>query len=224
MEAIKKEDEMQRWDYFPSAVYSIKKPEFLDIVQEVSEEYIVKQELELATKPQDPLEHEIYPVTMTANYYGEERLAEFTQYVAQTAWNILNAQGYAMDNLNTFFMEMWTQKHGKHSLMEQHIHGYGSQISGFYFLETPENCSKLMIHDPRAGKVQANLFERDANQVTDGCSIINFTPEPGMLMFTNSWLPHSFGRHASKDPIKFVHFNIGVREVPACPITEAEVI
>ena len=61
---------------------------------------------------------------------------------------------------------------------------------------------------------------------TEASDMINFEPKPGMLVFTNAWLPHSFGRHAAKKPIKFVHFNLGVQFVPqqACPAPAAEVI
>jgi hypothetical protein len=88
---------------------------------------------------------------------------------------------------------------------------------GFYFLNAPENCSKVLFHDPRAGKVQTNLPERDPSQATFGSNIIHFPPEPGMLMLANSWLPHSFSRHASNEPLMFVHFNLGVQFQPYCP-------
>jgi hypothetical protein len=55
--------------------------------------------------------------------------------------------------------------------------------------------------------------------------MINFTPKPGMLIFANSWLAHSFTRHAADLPIKFVHFNLSTISVPqACAIPQAEVI
>jgi hypothetical protein len=68
----------------------------------------------------------------------------------------------------------------------------------------------LVIHDPRPGKVQGNLPETDISIATYGSNMINFEPKPGMLVFANSWLPHSFGRHANDKPIQFVHFNITV--------------
>jgi hypothetical protein len=56
-------------------------------------------------------------------------------------------------------------------------------------------------------------------------NMINFLPEPGMLLFTNSWLPHSFGRHAADKPIKFVHFNLSIQIAEKTCITSiAEVI
>jgi hypothetical protein len=120
-----------------------------------------------------------------------------------------------MTGASTFFTEMWTQEHHKHSLMEQHVHGNGAQLVGFYFLETPENCSKALFYDPRPGKVQVNLPEADMGQVTPASNAMGIEAKPGTLIFANAWLPHGFTRHASDKPIRFVHFNIGVEYAPA---------
>jgi hypothetical protein len=56
--------------------------------------------------------------------------------------------------------------------------------------------------------------------------MINFTPKSGMMIFANSWLMHSFTRHAADLPIKFVHFNLAVTLDPqaACSVPAAEVV
>lgn len=189
--------------HFPCPIYLIERPDFLETVNTVSEE-----NLEVRRKEADL--NEIYPVYMTNSFYGDPRMTEFTQFVGATAWNILNEQGYAMQDKAVSFTEMWTQEHHKHSAMDAHVHGYGSQIVGFYFLETPEDCSNVVFHDPRAAKVQIDLPEQDMSMATPASKMINFTPKPGMMIFANSWLSHSFTRHASDLPIKFVHFNLTV--------------
>lgn len=217
--AVQPEEQINSFFYFPSGVYSMRKPRFLDVVQEVSEESLKKMH---SLHPLD----DIYPVYMSDNFFADPRLAEFTEFVAKTAGSILNSQGYVTENLAVFFTEMWTQEHYKHSLMEQHVHGQGVHMVGFYFLETPEGCSKALFHDPRPSKVQINLPEANMSEATYGSNMINFAPEPGMLILTNSWLPHSFSRHASDKPIKFVHFNLGVQYIapaPTCNIA-AEVV
>jgi len=202
--------------YFPSPVYVAKKPEFLEIINEVSEE-------ELKKITQDV--NEIYPMHNTDNYAGDPRLVDFCKYLWQSGWNILNGQGYDMNSFNVMVDAVWTQEHYKHSLMEQHVHGGGGQLVGFYFLETPENCSRVMFHDPRGGKVQINLPEADMSNATPASNIINFQPEAGMMIVSNAWLPHSFGRHGSDKPIKFVHFNLSVQYAPqVCATNAAEVI
>jgi len=209
--------ELEAYYYFPSPVYLARKPEFLDVVNEVSEEALKKITRDV---------HEIYPMHNTDNYAGDPRLTEFCTYLWQTGWTILQGQGYDMNNFHVMVDAAWTQEHYKHSLMEQHVHGFGAQLVGFYFLETPENCSRAMFHDPRGGKVQINLPEAEVTNATPASNLINFAPEPGMMIISNAWLPHSFGRHGSDKPLKFVHFNLSVRHVPAqtCAAPAAEVV
>ena len=194
---------IEKYIYFPTAIYMANRPDLLSVVNQVSEE-----NLSIVRTNE---RNDIFPVYMSENYYNDPRLEEFSKFIYNTAWDILKDQGYQMSNKETFFIEMWTQEHYKHSMMEQHTHKFGSQIIGFYFLETPENCSRLLIHDPRPANTIRGLDEINIEDATDASDVINFKPEPGMMVFTNGWLPHSFGRHASNDPIKFVHFNIGVR-------------
>lgn len=206
--------------HFPCPIYLIERPDFLETVQAVSEEALESQR-----KTQEL--NEIYPVVMSASFFADQRISKFSEFVGATAWNILNEQGYAMHDKVVSFTEMWTQEHHKHSAMDQHVHGYGSQIVGFYFLETPENCSRVVFHDPRSAKVQIDLPEQDISMATPASKMINFEPKPGLMIFSNSWLAHSFTRHAADKPIKFVHFNLSVQmaqNASACPMPAAEVV
>jgi uncharacterized protein (TIGR02466 family) len=203
--------------HFPCPIYLIERPDFLEVVKTVSEEG-------LAASRTTQLLNEIYPVYMTGNFFGDSRVAGFSEFIGATAWNILNEQGYAMQGKAVSFTEMWTQEHHKHSAMDAHVHGFSSQIVGFYFLETPEDCSRVVFHDPRAAKVQIDLPEQDMSMATPASKMINFTPKPGMMIFANSWLAHSFTRHAADLPIKFVHFNLTVIPAPQGEFSAAEVI
>jgi len=206
--------------HFPCPIYLIERPDFLAQVTEVSEESLAQQH-------KDRKLDEIYPVMMSGNYFADPRVAKFTEFVGATAWNILAEQGYQMQDKVVSFTEMWTQEHHKHSAMDQHTHGYGSQIVGFYFLEAPENSSRVVFHDPRMGKVQIDLPETDPHQATIASKMINFEPKPGLMIFANAWLAHSFTRHAADKPIKFVHFNLAVmmaQQAPVCPAPAAEIV
>lgn len=201
--------------HFPCPIYIIERPDFLEVVSTVSEEALEPRRKERKLD-------DIYPLYMTDSYFGDPRMASFTEFIGATAWNILNEQGYAMQDKAVSFMDMWTQEHYKHSAMDAHVHGFGTQITGFYFLETPEDCSRVVFHDPRAGKVQIDLPEQDMNAATPASKMINFTPKPGMMIFANSWLMHSFTRHAAELPIKFVHFNLAVIQQPqTCAVPPA---
>jgi len=205
--------------HFPCPVYLIERPDFIESIATVSDESLAKQ---YAERQLD----EIYPVMMSGTFADDPRVKSFAEFVGGTAWNILNEQGYAMQDKVVTFTEMWTQEHYKHSSMEQHVHGFGAQIVGFYFLEVPENASKVVFHDPRPGKVMANLPEQDMSMATPASQMINFDAKPGLLIFANAWLPHSFTRHASDKPIKFVHFNLNVQQASqqACALPTAEIV
>lgn len=199
-----KQDVVSLEVYFPTGIYHVDKPEFLDPVSKVANNALkkIKKQKEIS---------DLYPVYMTENLFDSTEIIPFQHYVGQTAYNILVEQGYNLDGFETYYSEMWCQEHYKHSGMEQHTHGAGSQIVGFYFLECPENCSRVVFHDPRAGKPLISWAEKDVNQATFASNMVNFEPKPGMLMFTNAWLPHSFTRHGSDKAMKFIHFNLGLR-------------
>jgi uncharacterized protein (TIGR02466 family) len=198
-------EQLQEATYFPTKVYAIKKPEFLEAVNDVSMHYLAE------AYDKNP---ERQMTVMTASYANDPRVADFAQYVSQTAWNILQSQGYAMDKLVTFFTEMWTQEHNAFSDMTYHVHNMGSQISAFYFLDVPKGGSQMLIHDPRPTKMMINLPEANDKIVSNSTSQIVFTPEPGTLLLTNSWLPHSFTKNMSMEPTRFVHMNLGVTVAP----------
>ena len=207
--------------HFPVAIYKFNAPQFLASAKEVTDEALAARMSKLKVLD------EIYPLVMTDNLHAEPRMRDLSAFIQQVAWDILDDQGYDMQHFGTYFTEFWCQEHHKHSGMEQHVHGYGSQIVGFYFIEVPEGSSKVLFHDPRAGKVQLNLPEKDMTQATIASNVINFDPEPGMCMFTNAWLAHSFTRHAASKPMRFIHFNVSVQTVAAptaCSATEVEVI
>jgi hypothetical protein len=195
-------DVLDQWHYFATPVYSNKKLEFLEDVRKASNDALKNIR---KTSKMD----EVYPV-IHANISSDERALPFFEYVVNTAWNLLDGQGYAMQGLSTYFTEIWVQEHHKYSSMEYHQHN-DSQLVAFYFLECPENPPTLSIYDPRPTKNMVNIPEKDASAVTMASSQLNFVPEAGTLMFTNSWLPHSFSRNTSVKPFKFVHMNIAVR-------------
>lgn len=209
---------LEQFHYFVTPVYVTKQPQFLEAVREIALDSI--KQVHGKAKPD-----KIYPLRMSGNMLEDPRIVDFAEFVGSTAWNILASQGYAMDGFNTMFTEMWCQEHYQTSSMEQHAHPGGNFLVGFYFLDVPEGAPLAIIHDPRPSRVMLTLPETDPTQVTLASTMINFQPEPGMMMFAPAWLAHSFGRNPSKAPFRFVHFNLSVQ--PAAPVVcaaPAEVI
>lgn len=209
---------VDQFHYFATPVYITHQPQFLDVVRQVSLDSIKK--VHGKTKVD-----KIYPIKMSGGLLEDERIAPFAEFIGTTAWNILASQGFAMDNFSTVFTELWCQEHYQTSAMEYHAHPGGNYLVGFYFLDVPEDCPRAIIHDPRPGRVMLDLPQADMNQATLASTMINFVPEPGMMLFAPAWLPHSFGRNPSKAPFRFVHFNLTVQ--PNAPVmcpSSAEII
>jgi uncharacterized protein (TIGR02466 family) len=198
--------QLEELHYFATPIYITKQPQFLDGVKALTAEKL---------KGKQP--NKIYPALMTESLIDEPSISEFSKFVGEAAWNILSRQGYAMDGFSTAFTELWCQEHYYLSSMDYHVHG-NNHLVGFYFLETPDDCPRALIHDPRPAKLMIQLPQADPEQATIASTIINFKPEPGMFLFAPAWLPHSFGRNQSQRPFSFVHFNIGVipNDEPAC--------
>lgn len=203
--AVNDEDILSTARYFATEVYSIAKPKFLEDATEVFDRYIKKN------KEERPNKNKLYPVTMTENLQTENKLSEMMYYILNTTNNILSSQGYNMELYNVVLSEFWGQEHDMYSGHEEHVHTHGTQIAGFYFLDVPEDSSKVIIHDPRYGKRIIDLVESDETNVSLASSAINFEPKVGEFMFLNGWLPHSFTRHGNKKPLKFIHFNVSCR-------------
>lgn len=203
--------------FFPSCTYVLRKPEYLKSVSDASAKY-----MKLARESQDM--NEIYPIHITQDFSLEDSIDEFKQYVLNTAWNIFDHQGYDMSNYATIFSCIFSQEHHKHSAMEKHTHGLDSQMNAFYFLEVPENSSRFVIHDARLGKAHLDFEEKCRDKLTIASQMANFSPEPGDLYFTNSYVPHSIGRNESDKPFVFVHMNIALVRVANNPKQEAVII
>lgn len=209
---------LDQFYYFATPVYITKQPQFLETVRAIALDSLKK--VHGKKKPD-----KIYPTLMSGNMLEDERIEPFAGFVGSTAWNILSSQGFAMDNFSTSFTELWCQEHYQTSSMDYHAHPGGNFIVGFYFLDVPEGAPPAVIHDPRPGRIMMSLPEADPTQATLASTMINFKPEPGMMMFAPAWLAHSFGRNASKEPFRFVHFNLTVQQTAPtfCPAS-AEIV
>ena len=205
--------------YFATPVYITQQPQFLEVVKAIAADSITQVH-------GDKKPDKIHPVRMSGNMLEDERIAPFAEFIANTAWNILASQGFAMDGFSTSFTELWCQEHYQTSSMEYHTHPGGNFLVGFYFLDVPDGAPAVVIHDPRPGRVMLSLPEADPSQATLSSTMINFKPQPGMVMFAPAWLAHSFGRNASKKPFRFVHFNLTVHQTApvVCPVSSAEVV
>lgn len=186
---------------FPTHVYTAEIPQYVDRVREVA----------LDTLKDSEKANELYPVRMGKSMEMDPRIQDFAAYVAISAGNVLADQGYMVAGMGAYFESMWCQEHHKHSGMDQHTHP-GSLMVGFYFIDVPEDSSAITFFDPRAGKVATPLSEADAAEITYASNAFHMQAREGLLVLTNSWLPHAFTRHGGDTPLRFLHFNINITE------------
>lgn len=201
---------------FPTFVYHSRQPVFFERVQAVALGALSENRVGI---------DDVYPVKMSKDISQEPAIQDFCEYVAKSAIKLLAEQGYDVNGKAAYFESMWCQEHHQHSMMEQHVHPGDVQIIGFYFLDTPENCSVATFHDPRAGKVQTGRTEANMGDITYASNAFHFKPEAGQLLLTNSWLPHSFTRQRSVKPFRFLHFNVALTDnMPAVSCKPADEI
>jgi len=204
MDDITPQEDIEHNTIFASSICRSHHPEYLDSVREIFNKHTS------IAKKERPI-YDLYPVCMTANL-TEDLSKEFITYVVETAWTVLERQGYNMPMFETQIMDMWGQEHHRGSGMEQHMHNSGAQISGIYIIDAPEQC-RMLFHDPREAKNYANLPEINSSNLTFASPVAAFDLNPGNFIFHNSWLYHSFPKNSSYDPLKFIHFNIAVKWV-----------
>lgn len=189
--------------YFSSSVYTAEEEKFLADAKAVTADYVQA----IKGKP----DYVKSRLIQTEWIGGDQRIHALSQHIADLGWETLQQQGYAMQGQEVYFLEYWAQEHQKHSGMDEHVHGFGSQLVGFYFLDCPDENARVVFSDPNQAKKQINLMQADQTKATFASTAINFQPKAGMLMMTNSWVPHLFTRNESDKPFTFIHFSLGVR-------------
>lgn len=190
---------MQAELFFPSAVLRGARPEFLDAARVVSQEYIAR------VKPN------CWNVCQSEAMF-DNRLDGLLEIIAKTSFEMLSEQGYDMAHAQTNVDQFWAQEFTKHGQHVEHVHPFGAQITGFYFIEVPKDSAYPVVFDPRPGKRQINLPQADRTQVTFASEQIVLEVQPGDLIMMNAWLPHGFTRHESDSGMRFIHFTVNVEQ------------
>ena len=190
---------------FPSSVLKFSQPEYLKTVKDVLTEYIAR------VKPNQ------WNVCQSESMF-DDRISDLFTAIATESFTMLSEQGYDMTHKQTRVAELWGQEFMRTGQHMEHIHGNGVQITGFYFVNVPENGSSPIVFDPRSGKKQISMRQTNIEEVTFASEQIMLEVKTGDLILFNSWLPHGFTRHESDEPFQFLHFNVCVEDAPVCNV------
>ena len=184
---------MQYYTYFPSVIYRDEHPEWVEIFKTILQKYLDKSDDEYFYQ--------------TENIVNEKDFNFFFNYLLTSSRNILKEQGYSVEKYQFGVSSMWGQKIKGSNGTNIHVHK-DCQLCGWFFLETPENGSYPVYHDPRMNKEMIEL-DYDLNEVTVATPSIHFNNVlPGTILISNSWLKHQLTPNFSENPTKTLHFTI----------------
>lgn len=193
---------MERYDYYPSAIYREEIPDWVENTLKIGRKYF--------EQGKDCQNNSV--VVQTEAMTKDPDLEFLRSYFRDKGVSILKEQGYLTDRYEFFVKGMWGQEFACTGSNILHTHS-DSQISGFYFLETPEGGSYPIFDDPRAGKKMTDLESAFTEQITMATPLIHFNNVmAGTMMFFNSWLPHMIAKNSAEDNTKFIHFILSSRE------------
>ena len=194
-------------NYFNTTIWSEQKPEFVKSLNKASNKYIkdAKNREKKYIKEYGDFGKSFHSTPLTK----DNDFLDFRNYIGQRSWEYLDHQGYDMSQYTTMFSELWVQEFAKkggghHSA---HVH-WNQHVSGFYFLKCSDKTSFPVMHDPRAGAMMTKLPQKDKTKVSPMSDQINYRPQPGMLVFFPSYVPHEFAVDDGVDDFRFIHFNL----------------
>ena len=184
---------METFQYFPSSIHRGEEPEWLKTIQ-IEQGY-------WENNPENAL-------VQTENLIHNETCFDFKKHVEAIATSILERDGYYVDAYQIKMESLWGQKLSFPANHYLHVHG-NSVFSGFYILETTQNCPYPIFGDPRQGKLMGDLQAPPSNQINASTQFIHFDNlQVGSLFLFNSWLPHQFAGGVRDSEVKFFHFVI----------------
>jgi uncharacterized protein (TIGR02466 family) len=204
---------MFKQEYFKSPVYNERKPEWVDHLNKLCDPYVAQarkdqeknntERLKLGYKNDIGMTYHSGPLEADSNFN------EFHSYIASRSRWILDDMGYDMNNYNLIYTESWVQEFSFNGAGHHWFHTHSnSHISGFYFLKASQKTSRPMFQDPRTAHVPLKLKEKDSSKVTNANDIVNYTPEPGMLILFPAYLSHAYAVDHGLEPFRFIHINM----------------
>lgn len=197
---------MNEFHYFQTPIYREEKPEWVNQTLTVLEKHYQE------TKNRKLEVNDHSPVTQTQHIGQDAELTFLANYFGSTAVQLLEQQGYQLDQYDFYVSGMWGQEFEKFGINDLHVHP-NTQMCGVYFLNTPHGGSYPIFSDPRPGKSMNEFFMIDYENVYLGTPKIHFNNVlPGTFLFFNAWVPHQITANFSDEPTRFIHFLLSVKQ------------
>lgn len=191
---------MEGFAYFPAIVYRDERPEF------------VEQALPTVMRSLDKARNSMWAVLQSEHLGAEQEIRSVADYLLWSSVDILRTQGYDVEKYDFYLQGLWAQELQKGAGTNVHVHK-NSQICGWLFLETPENCAYPVYHDCRGNKGMVELDFIQGPAVTNATNTIHFNNVvPGTVLFSNSWMNHQLVGGNSETPTRCIHFIVSHKE------------
>ena len=200
-------------EFFKCPIWFTDAPEFVKDLNKASDKYIedskknLKKDIDKRNKELGD-KGDMGHVFHSTSLIGDPNFLQLQNYIGATSYNLLGEMGFDLSGFEVFTTELWVQefakKGGGHHALHTHWNGH---ISGFYFLKASEKTSRPLFEDPRAGNMMNLLPEKDKTKVTHASSQINYSVNPGRLIFFPSYMPHLYTVDMGYEPFRFIHFN-----------------
>lgn len=191
---------MEGFAYFPAIVYRDERPE------------LVKDLAPYAAKYLDDIRSTQGSLCQSAALQHDPVFRPVSDYLLLSAVSILQEQGYAVDQYDFYLSGLWAQEVGRGAGTNVHVHK-NSQISGWVFLEAPENGAYPIYHDTRMNKAMVELDFVQGDDVTNATSAIHFNNvQSGTVLFSNSWMQHQLTGGGSEQPTRCLHFIVSHKD------------
>ena len=207
--------ELKYENFFSTPIYRVEKPEWLSTINKACDPLLKK-----AKKDNDTLfkkRDKLYKIKKgdfgwthhTGSLVNLRGLEDLQYFIGESSDQLLKDMGYDTSKYILTITEFWAQEFsrlgaGHH---DAHCH-YDNHVSGFYFLKCSPRTSYPVFHDPRAGKLMAQLPMKNPKDLSSGVDRIHVTPSPGTFIMFPAYLTHQFTVDLGVDPFRFIHFNI----------------
>jgi uncharacterized protein (TIGR02466 family) len=190
---------IQGFTYFPTIIYRDEKPEFVSDLTRVSQKYFQQQN-----------KQEFFCQTISME--NDVEVEELKNYLLTSGFHILTSQGYSMEKYELILSGLWAQEIKNYGGTDIHLHK-NSQLSGWFFLETPKNGSYPIFYDTRMNKRMIELDYVQTEDITNATSSVHFNNlNPGTVLFANSWMTHQLTANFSDTSTKTIHFIISHKD------------
>ena len=139
--------------------------------------------------------------------FAEPPFDQLAELIFRAATEFAIERGYDMAKRRLAMTAMWGNVQFENGIHALHHHP-NSNMSGVYYVSTPDNSGKLRLRDPN---ILARMAEPPCDRHTmTSANSMELSPKEGRLIIFPSYLEHEVMPHGSVTPRVSVSYNIKI--------------